>query len=226
MRRRCSPNWAIRRFFGEATCVVWDAAQKIERAQGSAAHVALRLTEKIQRELPVQMSLGQARILLKGWSAAEVERAFTRALEICEHLGNPPEVFFALFGLWTNYHVRGTYRAARDSARQLVRLAQSTGDHTHLVLAHYAMGETSLHTGELQVAREHQEIVLSLYDKARDRPLAFRLGSDVKQGIRSYAGWTLWLLGYPDRPSPQARRRSHSLATYPIPIAWLLPSFS
>jgi class 3 adenylate cyclase/predicted ATPase len=172
------------------------------RSLAAALDVLAKLpdkAERIQRELPLELALGQAFILLKGWAAREVEQAFTRALEICEHLRNPPEVFFALFGLWSNYHVRGAYRAARDRARQLLRLAQSTGDHTHLVLAHYAMGETSLHTGELKVAREHQEIVLSLYDQARDRPLVSRLGGDIKQGILSYCGLMLWLLGYPDQ---------------------------
>jgi predicted ATPase len=145
------------------------------------------------------MTLGYAFILLKGWAAREVEQAFTRALEICEYLGNPPELFLVLFGLWSNYLVRGDYRGARKRARELTRLADSTGDHTHFVLAHYAMGETSLHTGELTLAREHQQAVLSLYDIERDRSLAFQLGVDVKQGILSYAGWTLWLMGYPDR---------------------------
>jgi predicted ATPase/class 3 adenylate cyclase len=105
-----------------------------------------------QRELPFQMALGSAFILLKGWAAPEVERAFTRALEICENLGDSPEVFFALFGLNSNSHVRGDYSATRERSRELLRMAQSTGDHTHLLLAHYAMGEMSLHrrieTGE------------------------------------------------------------------------------
>ena len=167
---------------------------------------AIRLLQKlpedagrIQREWPLQMTLGYAFILLKGWAAREVEHAFTRVLEICEHLGNPPEVFYALFGLYGNYHVRGDYREARERAQQLLRLAQSTGDRTHLVVAHYAMGETSLHTGQLKLAREHQEITLSLYEQAHDRPLAFRIGVDAKQGILSYAGWCLWLLGYSDQ---------------------------
>jgi predicted ATPase len=78
-------------------------------------------------------------------------------------------------------------------------LAQSTGDHTHLVLAHYSMGQMALHTGEFNLAKEHQEAMLSLYDIERDRPLAFRQSVDAKQGILSYAGWNLWLLGYPDQ---------------------------
>jgi predicted ATPase len=51
----------------------------------------------------------------------------------------------------------------------------------------------------LKLAKEHQDTLLSLYDHGRDRALAFQQGTDVKQGILSYAGWTLWLLGYPDR---------------------------
>ena len=155
--------------------------------------------DRIQRELALQMMLGYAFILSKGWAVPEVEQSFTRALEICENLGNPPEVFLALYGLWSNYHVRGTYKAARDQARELLRLAQVSGDHTQSVLAHYAMGETLLHTGELKLARQHQEIMLSLYDEPRDRPIAFQVSVDIKSAILSYAGWNLWLLGYPDQ---------------------------
>jgi hypothetical protein len=56
-----------------------------------------------------------------------------------------------------------------------------------------------LHTGELLLAREHQKKTLALYDRELDQPLAFLMGTDVKQQISSYAGWTLWFLGYPDQ---------------------------
>jgi hypothetical protein len=108
--------------------------------------------------------------VLKGWAAQEVERAFTRALEICEQLGNRPELFFALYGLYVMYHVRGRYRPARERAYQLLQQAESTDNPTLLLLAHYAVGLTSLHTGELLIARKHQDIVLSLYDQERDGP--------------------------------------------------------
>ena len=56
--------------------------------------------ERIQRELLLQLALGPALIAVKGWAAPEVERAYTRARELCERLGDPPELFPALFGLW------------------------------------------------------------------------------------------------------------------------------
>jgi adenylate cyclase len=61
------------------------------------------------------------------------------------------------------------------------------------------VGQGSLHTGELLLAREHQNLCLALYDRERDGPLAFTIGVDPKQGTLSYAGWTLWNLGYPDQ---------------------------
>jgi len=182
----------------DATCSLASAIDLLDKLPDKA--------ERIQRELPLQMALGSAFILLDSWAAREVGLAFARALEICEQLSSPPEVFFALFGLWSNYQVRGDYRVAGDRARNLIKLAQSTGNHTHLVLAHFAMSETLLHAGKLTLAGKHQEALLSLYDEVSDRPLAFRIGADAKQHILSYAGWNLWLRGHPDQALQLAKQ--------------------
>ena len=59
--------------------------------------------ERTQRELLLQLALGSASIPVTGWAALEVERAFTRARELCERLGDPPR---ALPGLvWAVDHV-------------------------------------------------------------------------------------------------------------------------
>ena len=43
-------------------------------------------------------------------------------------------------------------------------------------------------------------MAISLYDRERDRPLAFRYGGvDVGGSCLSVAAWTLWHLGYPDQ---------------------------
>jgi predicted ATPase len=68
-----------------------------------------------------------------------------------------------------------------------------------LVLAHSAMGQTSLHTGELNLAMKHLEILLSLCDGESGRKLALLTGSDQRQGALSYGGWAMWLLGYPEQ---------------------------
>jgi predicted ATPase len=62
--------------------------------------------------LLLQLALGSASIPVTGWAALEVERAFTRARALCERLGDPPELFQTLFGLWTMYFIRAELRAA------------------------------------------------------------------------------------------------------------------
>src|SRR6202022_24821 len=79
--------------------------------------------ERIQRELRLQLALGPALIAVKGWAAPEVEGAYTRTRELCERLGDPPELFPALLGLWVVYLVRGELPSAYELAEELLRRA-------------------------------------------------------------------------------------------------------
>ncbi|MGO9263480.1 MAG: AAA family ATPase [Candidatus Binataceae bacterium] len=191
--------------------------QAIERSAHVDAIVSITLAlqllasfpespERMRREIPLQLSLGQAFIPAKGWAAQEVERPFDRMRELCQRLDDPTELFPALFGLWSVYHVRGLYREARKSATELLERAETAKDPALLLMVHLALGQTLLHIGELALARQHQEEAISLYNPERDRLLALRLGTDTKQGALSYAGWTLWHLGYPDQAIEKGRQ--------------------
>jgi class 3 adenylate cyclase len=79
--------------------------------------------ERMRRELPLQMALGQGLIPLKGWSASDVGQAFARAHKICERLGDSHELFPALFGLQSTFTVRGQLRSAQG-----LRLAAAGAD--------------------------------------------------------------------------------------------------
>ena len=63
--------------------------------------------ERSQQELVVQMTLGMALGATKGLAAPEVERLYTRARELCEQVGEPPQLFRVLWGLWRVYYQRG-----------------------------------------------------------------------------------------------------------------------
>jgi class 3 adenylate cyclase/predicted ATPase/ribosomal protein L40E len=160
--------------------------------------------ERIQRELQLQLVLGPALSAIKGWSAPEVERAYFRARELCKRLGDPPELFHTLVGVWLVYYIRGEARMAHELAEQLMNRAQSRNDSTHLLVAHDAIGSTSLEMGKLLPAREHKEAVISLYDPARHGPFLKRTSFDMKGYALSYLAHTLWLLGYPDQALKRA----------------------
>jgi predicted ATPase len=169
--------------------------------------------ERIQVEL-LQLSLGLALFAIEGFAAAEAERAFTRAREICERLGDPPELFPAAFGLWAVYYLRGELHVAYAYAEQLMRRAEIFGDSALLISAHIALGDTLSSRGKPVLAMEHLELALSLYDPERHLHLTVFDG-DARVNPLCYSAVTLWALGYPDRAlrrSEEALRLAHTLA--------------
>ncbi len=161
---------------------------------------------RIQRELLLQLAMGPALVAVKGRAAPEVERAYTRARELCERLGDPPELFPALFGLWFMYFLRAELRRAYELAEQLWRLAQNAHDPVRLLYVHLALGVTSYGLGDFLSAKEHLGTAISIYDPERHRSLALRyLGLDA--GVYCLMGLasSMWQLGYPD----QALKRSN-----------------
>src|SRR5216683_44730 len=157
-------------------------------------------TERIQRELRLQLTVAPALMVVKGWASPELVRAFARARELCERLGDTPEVFPALWGLWNVHWVRGELRVAYELAEQLLRRAQSAHDPTLLVYAQLALGETSYYMGEQLSARKHLEMAISLYDRERHRPMIFQYyGQDAGVRCLSLIAGCLSHLGYPDQ---------------------------
>jgi class 3 adenylate cyclase/predicted ATPase len=154
--------------------------------------------ERIQRELSLQFATIPALISIKGWGAPEFERAITRARDLCERLGDPPELFYDVYGgAQVVYFIRADLRKALEVAHQLLQRAETSQDPLHLLLAHSALARTVFHMGELPFAREHNEIALSLDNP--QRALATTSGIDEKVGDLSQMSWILWWLGYPDQ---------------------------
>ncbi|MGH8057767.1 MAG: AAA family ATPase, partial [Candidatus Entotheonellia bacterium] len=80
--------------------------------------------EGIQQELAVQTTLGLAFIATRGYAAPEVAQVYTRARELCQQVGDTPQLFPVLWGLERFYLVRAEHQAAGELAEQLLSLAQ------------------------------------------------------------------------------------------------------
>jgi predicted ATPase/class 3 adenylate cyclase len=186
-----------RSVYGDAVTCLTTAIDLLEKLPESP--------EQLQRELQLQLVLSRTLSPIKGWAAPEVERSLIRAQALCERLGNPPESFFILWGLYGTNLVGGRNRRAYDLGKQLLRRAQGANDPTLLMFAHYALGFPCYQMGNLLLAREHFEMAISLYDRERHRPLALGLmGIDGEVQCRNHLAYTLWALGYPDQALKQA----------------------
>ena len=168
--------------------------------------------ERAQQELDFQLTLGPVFHAVKGQGAPEVEQTYARARELCGQVGETPQRFQVLWGLWYFYLARTEYHTAGELGVQLLNLAQHLQDPTLLLLAHRARGQTLCFLGQLPAGRADLEQAIALYNLQQHRTLAFHYGQDPAVIAGSWAALALWLLGYPD----QALQRSHeaiSLAT-------------
>ena len=84
-------------------------------------------TERSKAELKVLEKLGPALQGAHSFGAPEVERTYLRARDLCEQLGEPVELFRALWGLWVNTIGRERYEAARPIADELLTVGPPTG---------------------------------------------------------------------------------------------------
>jgi predicted ATPase/DNA-binding winged helix-turn-helix (wHTH) protein len=165
--------------------------------------------ERIRQELAVQLTLGPALMVTRGFAAPEVADTYGRALQLCEQLGDRQRLFPALFGLWRSAHVRAQLPTARALGEQILLVAAAQADPARCVEAHAALGQTLCIQGELILAREHLQQVVVVDEPQHHTAMAFRFGYDPVVYARVMEGWTLWLLGYPE----QALRHSQDTLT-------------
>jgi len=159
-------------------------------------------TERADAEVALQIALGGPLMALQGRGAPEVERAYTRAQELCERIGDPSRRFAALWGLFLFRRSRGEIDVAHGFGQRLLALAERTGEPDHLIEAHHALWATLFARGELAAACEHATRALALYDRDRHAGLAAISGHhDPAVCAAGHAAWAVELSGDPDRAS-------------------------
>ena len=192
-----------------------------ERAGGSSG--LPNPAEHTQQELDLQLTFGLALMVSKAYSAPEVAQAYARAYALCQQVGDTPQVFPALWGLWAfncvvaKMHTRpGVGRAVPHAGPNVCTIRPSSSRRT-------MPGVTLVYLGDLAPARVRLEQGIALYDVEHHHSQTVLYGGhDPGVCCLVHAAWVLWLLGYP----AQARLRgqeAHALARGSrIPLAHAL----
>jgi len=166
---------------------------------------------RAEREAELQTTLGWVLLANRSVTSPEAEQAFSRARELCEQLAHRRRLCWALSGLDLFYHCRAEFDKQREVGERCLELAQQEGDPALLTWAHQRVSWGLFSRGEAAKALAHCEQGLSLYHPQRHRSLMFITQSEPAVAIQVVMGWTLWLVGYPDR-APVTIREAVTLA--------------
>ena len=190
-----------------------EAVKHFSRALSQIATLPAAPTLR-REEIKLQVALITPLIHVNGFAAPETKAAVERAnllIERAEAIHEAPEdlvlLFSVLYGLWVAQAV------AFNDSDLVLELAKQTMAHAErrratvpLMVGHRLMGTSLLYRGDFVESRKHFGQVIELYDPAEHRPLATRLGHDLRAAALSFRSWGVWLLGFPEAGLADADR--------------------
>lgn len=179
--------------------------------------------QRSQQELALRLAVGTPLIATRGYTAPAVEHTYRRALELCQHLGETPQLFPVLGGLFIFYLVRGELHTAQQLSARFLQLVQHAQDPALLTEAYTGQGIVDYYLGDLAAARLHCERSLALYRLSPHRSHAVPY-QDPQVACLIHMALTLWSLGYPDQA---ITRNNEALAiaqqlSHPYTLVWAL----
>jgi predicted ATPase len=155
--------------------------------------------ERTQRELVLQLMLGELLMVVRGMASHEAGEAYSRAHALCQQVAETRQLFRALWGLIGFHNGHGHLRTGEELGRQLFDLAQRQQDPVLVQASHVIVGGNALYLGNLVAARAHLEQSLELSAVPPSASPLF--ASRLHPRLTSYA-WILrplWQLGYADQ---------------------------
>jgi class 3 adenylate cyclase/tetratricopeptide (TPR) repeat protein len=155
-------------------------------------------SDRNKQEIEIQLALGIPLIAVQGYASDETREAFSRARTLCLKLGNVPEYFQSLFGLWGHSWMSGKNDDALHMADEFMARARASSESVPLMVAHRVMGSTLLPLGDFQTSADHFENAIRLSGPGK-QPLYSLYMVEPQAASLLLLSWDLWFLGYPDR---------------------------
>ncbi|HEX4948909.1 MAG TPA: protein kinase [Blastocatellia bacterium] len=172
--------------------------------------------ERLRRELPLQVILGNFFLTTHGLAAPETAQAYDRIRELSQQTGDTQYLLPMLYGQAIRYIFKPVFPKAMDVCREFRTIAEQRQDPTVLI-GDRLIGTVHLFQGELDAAQQNLEKCLAAYDPTTHQSLAWRYGSEP--GVLGYGlrALTRWLQGYPEQA--QADSQESLRLAFAIPHA-------
>ncbi len=167
--------------------------------------------ERDKMELAMQLGLGQAYSITKGWGSEEVTKACQRAIPLAQKLldqavraqksedvtSHGQSLYAATWFLCFNYFLRGQMNDSLKKGKEVLQMAKATDNSLLWVGAHHAIGYSYHYQGQFTEAQKHAEQGISRFNLKQERIIIqmFQLSSTV--ALHEFCGSSKWMLGEP-----------------------------
>ena len=155
-------------------------------------------------ELGLQTSLGGALIAARSFAAPETGKAYLRAWELCQRLGDERGQWPVLFGRWIHHAARAELRESLSVAHHMLRLAEGQVDLVPRLIAHRALANSQFFVGDLAATQAHAEQALAGDQPPPRSNLANLYVADPYVLSAYFLAHALFRQGFPDRARSHA----------------------
>jgi class 3 adenylate cyclase/predicted ATPase len=153
-------------------------------------------------EIAIQGIRGLLLAATQGFAAAEIGQCLNRGVELCKRIGEGPEMYGVMFGLWNFNLARNRLHDAMKLAEKILNLSRLMNTDLAEAGAHSAFGATCLWLGEFSAACQHLEQANAVYDRDLGHYLPMYKARVVPS--RAQSSWALWMIGSPDQAYARA----------------------
>ncbi len=198
LRRLTDGLWLLydlRGWYHETTMIIADLLEVLASAPSTE--------ERPIKQILLQTSLARVLMAFRGFTP-ETERAYERAIELCEAQGEVPQLLPVLRGLSTFHIYQADFTKSMRIGEQLLRLAERFDDARARAEGHLLVGVSEGLLARLEPGIDHLEEGIAAYDAERRTVKPFDAVNDPGVVCHAAEGMLLWMNGRPDL----ARRRA------------------
>ena len=155
---------------------------------------------RAKQELTLQINLAVSILAVQGYSDVGIEKAFSRAQNLCQQIGDTIQTFPILWQL-ACYRVvsQGDFITGGAMLQDLVDMGQQSGDPLLTALGHWGMGWYNFFIGDYLSSKSHLEVMINIYDPSRHHYLAYVYSQDPGATCQAILGFDQLALGFPDQ---------------------------
>jgi predicted ATPase/class 3 adenylate cyclase len=204
LEKRGAEHWLRAGRIAAATSANIEATAHLQRGIEAARRLPNGL-DKDRLELDLQLALAPCLIATQGPASNLAMATSSRARELCERLGDPPEYLHVMFWVATAAVMRGELVRANETVVDLIALAEGRNDRSALLNARRGHAMILLFLGALTESLDECRRAIELFDTSDEaEKLAARdAGQDAGAAARALLSWGLWLHGDVDEAVAQ-----------------------